>query len=73
MNDPKSVAAKALAVAQNLSKSETHGTLCNYRTGEGIRPATRVERINSISASARDGGAGVIIVDGVACYVDDWS
>lgn len=47
------------------------GTLCRYATGEGIRKATRAERIASLDAASRDGGAGVIVVDGVRCYVED--
>ncbi len=48
-----------------------HGTLCNYRTGESIRPATEAEQDESIAASQTDGGAGIIEVDGVICYVED--
>ena len=43
--------------------------LHNYETGEFIRPATTDELRLSIDASTRDGGAGVITVDGVRCYV----
>ena len=43
--------------------------LHNYETGEFIRTATMDELKRSIDASTRDGGAGVIIVDGVRCYV----
>ena len=43
--------------------------LYNYETGEFIRPATADELKRSIDASTRDGGAGVITIDGVRCYV----
>lgn len=43
--------------------------LHNYETGEYIRPATTEELRESIDAATRDGGAGVIGVDGVRCYV----
>ena len=42
--------------------------LYNYETGEFIRPATTDELKRSIDASTRDGGAGVIMIDGVRCY-----
>ena len=41
-------------------------TLIDYRTGEVIREASIAEAIESITA----GSAGVIEVDGLACYVD---
>jgi len=44
--------------------------LCDYATSETIRTATPEEQRASIEASARDGGAGVIEVDGVRCYVE---
>jgi hypothetical protein len=47
------------------------GTLTNYRTGESIRPATEQERTDSREAAKTDGGAGVIEIDGVRCYVED--
>ena len=40
--------------------------LIDYRTGEVIREASIAEAIESITA----GSAGVIEVDGLACYVD---
>jgi hypothetical protein len=46
------------------------GRLCIYSTGVTLRAATEAERAESIAAAAHDGGAGVIIVDGVSCYVD---
>lgn len=44
--------------------------LNNYETGETIREATIDELCRSVEAASRDGGAGVIEVDGVRCYVD---
>lgn len=45
-------------------------TLNNYRTGEIIRAATTKEIEASTDAAEHDGGAGVIEVDGVPCYVE---
>ncbi len=45
-------------------------TLRNYQTGDVIRPATAEERAASIAASELDGGAGVIEIGGLSCYVD---
>lgn len=47
-----------------------YGYLYNYQTGERIRPATAEEGADSIDAARLDGGAGVIEVDGVPCYVE---
>lgn len=47
-----------------------HGYLCNYQTGERIRPATDEEQFDSQEAAQYDGGAGVIEVDGVSCFVE---
>jgi hypothetical protein len=49
----------------------THTTndLHDYNTGEYIRTATQSETARSIAAAKTDGGAGVIDVDGRACYV----
>lgn len=44
--------------------------LIDYRTGEVIREASIAEAIESITASDGAGSAGVIEVDGLACYVD---
>lgn len=43
--------------------------LHNYHTGEYIRAASEAELAASIEAAKVDGGAGVIEVDGVSCYV----
>jgi hypothetical protein len=45
--------------------------LHNYNTGEYIREATDEECEASVKAAESDGGAGVIVVDGVSCYVED--
>lgn len=44
-------------------------TLHDYRTGEVLREAAADELAASIDAAERDGGAGVIEVDGRTCYV----
>ena len=46
------------------------GRLCIYSTGLTLRAATEAERAASIAAAELDGGSGVIVVDGVSCYVD---
>jgi predicted nucleic acid-binding Zn-ribbon protein len=46
------------------------GTLMAYDTAETIREATEAETLASIEAAKRDGGAGVIEVDGRSCYVE---
>jgi hypothetical protein len=47
------------------------GDLVDYRTGETIRKASVAELRASRAAAATDGGAGVINVDGVSCYVQE--
>lgn len=42
--------------------------LIEYGTAEVVRGATPEEAMASIRASFRDGGAGVIVVDGRSCY-----
>lgn len=49
--------------------SAKNGYLTNYKTGDVIRPATRDELRLSKAAAKRDGGRGVIMVDGVSCFV----
>jgi hypothetical protein len=44
--------------------------LINYRTNETIREATAAESEASQAAARIDGGAGIIDVDGVPCYVE---
>lgn len=43
-------------------------SLMDYATGDVIRPSTPRESMASIRAATRDGGAGVIDVDGRRCY-----
>lgn len=45
--------------------------LINYKTGEVIRRATKQEQRESQAALLLDKGRGVIMVDGVSCYVED--
>ena len=55
-----------------MKTSETnHGDLHDYTTGDYIRPATAAEQAASVTDAESDGGAGVIDVDGRACYVQD--
>ena len=44
--------------------------LMDYETGDAIRLATAEEAVASEEAATRDGGAGVILVDGRRCYVE---
>lgn len=48
----------------------TTPTLHLYDTGEELRDATADELAESVAAARHDGGAGVIEVDGVRCYVE---
>jgi hypothetical protein len=43
--------------------------LMDYNTADLIRTATPAEVVASVSAARQDGGAGVIRVDGRACFV----
>jgi len=62
---------RATAVALIVSAaSAASPTLCDYETGETIREATEQEMSDSIAQALRDGGAGVILVDGRSCYVE---
>lgn len=47
------------------------GTLRNHKTGAAIRSATASELEASREAAERDGGAGVIEVNGIHCYVEE--
>ena len=44
-------------------------TLHDYKTGKIIRIATEIELQESIEASKHDGGAGIITIENVNCYV----
>lgn len=48
-----------------------HGRLVDYNTTAIIRAATAEEQRASQEQAKRDGGAGVIDVDGRRCYVED--
>jgi len=52
---------------KNYSMSKP--TLHRYADATEIRDATADELRESVSAAESDGGAGVILVDGIACYV----
>lgn len=41
----------------------SHGTLCDYSTGEALCPASADEARASLASARFDGGAGVILVD----------
>lgn len=45
--------------------------LRRYSDAAAIRNATKSETIESQEAAKSDGGAGVIEVDGVSCYVEE--
>ena len=45
--------------------------LMKYSDASYIREATKDERRESAEAARYDGGAGVITVEGVDCYVED--
>lgn len=51
--------------------TNTYGDLMDYSTAKTIRPATQSERDASREAAESDGGAGVILVDGKSCYVEE--
>lgn len=53
----------------NDGETETK-VLRDYKTGAAMRIATNAEYEASKAASETDGGAGVIVVDGVHCFVD---
>lgn len=57
--------------SKKMKSEKSTATLTNYETGEAIRPATAEELAASIEAAKTDGGAGVIEVDGVSCYVQE--
>jgi hypothetical protein len=53
-----------------MTNTQTPAALHNYNTGDYIRPATPAELEASIEAADDDdNGQGVIMVDGIACYV----
>jgi hypothetical protein len=58
--------ADAIAV----SAATAEGELCDYETGNRLRPATAAEYEASLRAAELDCGRGAIEVDGQTCYVD---
>lgn len=62
--------ARLFAYVHDASREEC-GNLRRYDDASFIRPATAFERARSLEAERDEpGGTGVIIVDGVRCYVD---
>ena len=51
------------------TEQQSTASLHDYQTGDALRLATEDELRSSISAAQEDGGAGVIIIDGRACFV----
>ena len=47
-----------------------YGWLCEYSTGNRIRPATEAELSASLEAASVDGGGGVFKSNGRNCYVE---
>ena len=58
------------ACAAVIARAADNGCLCDYETGESIRPATADEAAASRATARTDGGAGVIRIDGRRCYVE---
>lgn len=65
-------AADALATAQYMAQQKAFGTLCDYKTGNSIRPASESEWRASREAERSNigGGTGVIEIDGRSVYVE---
>ena len=57
--------------AAALADEPAAPTLHRYEDGAELRDATPAELAESVEAARRDGGAGVITVDGCRCYVAD--
>lgn len=55
---------------QRVNPRKSYGTLCDYHTGNRIRKASAKELSASKAAAKMDGGAGVILCSGRACYVE---
>lgn len=62
-------AERLIAAATLPAPPASIPTLYEYDTGEELRDATQAELAASVEAARHDGGAGVIKVDGVRCYV----
>lgn len=58
-----------MKITENM---KNYGTICDYKTGESIRPATEQEWRASREAEASNigGGTGVIEVNGQSVYVE---
>ena len=50
-------------------KSVAYNSLCDYRTGKELRPASTEEMEASVKAAETDGGYGIIEIDGTSCFV----
>lgn len=68
MGDTWAIMSAADVMRANPRKS--YGTLCDYHTGNRIRKASAKELSASKAAAKMDGGAGVILCAGRACYVE---
>lgn len=53
----------------DVTEPQSEANLHDYQTGAALRPATEEELQSSIEAARRDGGAGVIEIDGRSCFV----
>ena len=73
LTDAEAAEYRAWIAGQVAQMDRETGTLCDYLTGETIRAATRAELDASLDAAERDGGAGVIEVDGRRCFVQGGS
>jgi hypothetical protein len=51
------------------TEPQSTASVHDYQTGDVLRPATEDELRSSIDAAQRDGGAGVIEIDGRLCFV----
>ena len=51
------------------TENSSKPTLHRFSDATVIREATAVELKKSVDAAEHDGGAGVILVDGISCYV----
>lgn len=53
----------------DVTEPQSRASLCDYQTGDALRPATEDELRSSIDAAQQDGGVGVIEIDGRSCFV----
>lgn len=56
-------------IAEERLAQTRPGALLDYRTGGYLREATAAETVESEDQAHRDGGAGIIMVDGRRCFV----